>query len=81
MAEDTKKFYGVKLTDATGKVYYTEVNVKQGLTHNINIQTHKPISSKFPYSTIIGKNNSPTNITKRNLSDIIYPQKAWKFYV
>ena len=53
---DTKKFYGVKLTDATGKVYYTEVNVKQGLTHNINIQTHKPLSSKFPYSTIIGKN-------------------------
>lgn len=57
MADDTQKFYGVKLTDATGKVYYTEVNVKQGLTHNINIQTHKPISSKFPYSTIIGKNN------------------------
>ena len=57
MAEDTQKFYGVKLTDATGKVYYTEVNVKQDLTHNINIQTHKPISSKFPYSTIIGKNN------------------------
>ena len=57
MADDTQKFYGVKLTDATGKVYYTEVNVKQGLTHNINIQTHKPISSKYPHSIIIGKNN------------------------
>lgn len=54
---DTEKFYGVKLTDATGKVYYTEVNVKQDLTHNISIQTHKPIDSKFPYSTIIGKQN------------------------
>lgn len=56
MAE-TEKFYGVKLTDATGKIYYTEVDVKQGLTHNINIQTHKPISSKYPHSIIIGKNN------------------------
>lgn len=57
MANDTQKFYGVKLTDATGKVYYTEVEVKQDLTHKINIQTHYPIDSKFPYSTIIGKNN------------------------
>lgn len=55
--QTTEKFYGVKLTDATGKVYYTEVEVKHDLTHNINIQTHKPIDSEFPYSTRIGKSN------------------------
>lgn len=52
---DTQKFYGVKLTDTTGKEYYTEVEVKQDLTHNISVQTHKPIDSKFPYHTRIGK--------------------------
>lgn len=55
--ENTQKFYGVKLTDATGKVYFTNVNIKQDLKHNINIQTHKPINSKYPCSTIIGQNN------------------------
>lgn len=54
---NTEKFYGVKLTDATGKVYYTEVEVKHDLTHKINVQTHEPIDSKFPYHTQIGKPN------------------------
>ena len=52
---DTQKFYGVKITDATGKIYYTEVEVKQDLTHNVDIQVHKPIDSKFPYGTRISK--------------------------
>ena len=52
---DTKKFYGVRLTDATGKVYYTEVEVKHGLTHNKNVQVHFPIDSETPYHTTIGK--------------------------
>lgn len=58
MADEQKqKFYGVKLTDITGKVYYTEVEVNHNLTHNINVVTHKPLSSKFPYHTVIGQMN------------------------
>ena len=49
------KFYGVRLTDTTGKSYFTEVELKQNFTHKINIQIHEPIDSKFPYSTRIGK--------------------------
>lgn len=52
---NTEKFYGVKLTDATGKVYYTEVEVKHDLTHKISVQSHLPIDSKHPYHTRIGK--------------------------
>lgn len=48
-------FYGVKITDATGRTYYTEVNVKQTLTHNTSVQEHKPIDGKFPYVTQISK--------------------------
>lgn len=51
----SEKFYGVKLTDKTGKIYYTEVEVNQDLTHKINIQSHMPIDSKYPYHTQIGK--------------------------
>lgn len=50
-----QKFYGVKITDNTGVVYYTEVAVKQDLKHTTNVQTHIPINSKFPYHTLIGK--------------------------
>ena len=55
MSDKTQKFYGVKITDDTGLVYYTEVAVKNDLKHTINIQTHIPINSKFPYHTRIGK--------------------------
>lgn len=51
----SQKFYGVKITDVTNKVYYTEVEVKQSLTHNISVQEHKPIDGKFPYITQISK--------------------------
>lgn len=51
----TQKFYGVKITDATNKEYYTEVEVKHELKHTINVQTHIPINSQFPYHTRIGK--------------------------
>lgn len=51
----TQKFYGVKITDDTNVVYYTEVAVKHDLKHTINVQTHIPINSKFPCHTRIGK--------------------------
>lgn len=53
--DKTEKFYGVKITDATNIEYYTEVAVKHDLKHTINIQTHIPINSKFPYHTRIGR--------------------------
>lgn len=50
----SQKFYGVKITDATGKVYYTEVEVNHNLTHNIKVVSGQPIDSRFPYHTRIG---------------------------
>ncbi len=52
-----EKFYGVKLTDMTGKVYYTEIEVKHGLNHKISVQSHLPIDSKFPIHTRIGRSS------------------------
>lgn len=49
----TDTFYGVKLTDMTGKVYYTEIEIKHSLTHNVNIISHIPIGSKYPHHTTI----------------------------
>ncbi len=51
----SQKFYGVKITDATGMSYYTEIEVKHELKHTINVQTHIPIDRQFPYHTRIGK--------------------------
>lgn len=51
----SEKFYGVKITDKTDVVYYTEVEVKQNLKHTINVQTHIPINNKFPYHIRVGK--------------------------
>lgn len=53
--QSKQKFYGVKITDATNMEYYTEVEVKHDLKHTINVQTHIPINSQFPYHTRIGK--------------------------
>lgn len=50
-----EKFYGVKITDATEKVYYTEVEVSQDISHNINVQTLYPINGKYPYIAQISK--------------------------
>lgn len=53
--QNKQKFYGVRITDDTGLVYYTELAVKQDLKHTTNIQTHIPINSKFPYHIRIGE--------------------------
>ncbi len=50
-----EKFYGAQLTDATGKVYYTEVDVKQSLTHKIQVVSSQAVDRKYPRHTIIGK--------------------------
>lgn len=55
MPDYKQKFYGVKITDATGMLYYTEIEVKHDLKHTINVQTHIPIDGRFPYHTHIGK--------------------------
>lgn len=52
---DTERFYGVKITDKTGRVYYTEVEVKQDLTHKINVQSLNPINNPTPHHIQIGK--------------------------
>lgn len=44
-------FRGVKLTDATGMVYYTTVEVKQDVKHTATVSSQLPIDSKFPYHT------------------------------
>ena len=49
-----EKFYGVKLTDMTGKVYYTEVDVKQSLKHTTKVLSSLAIDRKYPRHTIIG---------------------------
>lgn len=53
----SKKFYGVKITDSTNITYYTNVELKQDLRHTVNVQTHIPIDSKYPYHTTIGKSS------------------------
>lgn len=35
----TKKLWGTKIWDSTGIYYYTEVNIKQGLTHTVPTET------------------------------------------
>ena len=55
MSQTTEKFSGVRIYDSTGETYYTEINIKQNLTHKYTISTTQPINSQFPYFTRIGK--------------------------
>ena len=51
----TEKFYGVKLTDETGQVYYTEVEVSQKLVYKRNVQSVPLIDKQYPRHILVGK--------------------------
>lgn len=48
-------FYGVKLTDATGMVYYTQIDTKQDIAHSYSKTGQLPIDSKYAYYTTPSK--------------------------
>lgn len=44
-----KKLWGTKIWDNTGIYYYTEVNIKQGLTHTVPTETIEGYNRKYPF--------------------------------
>ncbi len=49
------KFYGVRLTDATGAIFMTEIAIEHDMTHKINVQAQETIGRKYPFHTMPSK--------------------------
>ena len=49
MTEERTKLWGIKIWDATGHYYYTEVDISTDLKHNRPTDSQVAYGSKFPY--------------------------------
>ncbi len=49
------KFWGIEIYDATGKHYYTDVNINESIQHNRPTSSQTTYYSKYPYHIHTGK--------------------------
>ena len=49
------KFWGIEIWDATGRHYYTEVNVNEDIQHNRPTSSQTTYNSKYPFHIHNGK--------------------------
>lgn len=50
-----KKFWGIEIYDATGRHYYSEINVSESIQHNRPTSSQTTYDSKYPYHIHSGK--------------------------
>ena len=51
----SEKFWGIEIWDATGRHYYTEVNISEDIQHNRPTTSQTTYNSKYPFHIHNGK--------------------------